>query len=118
NHREGASGSSRRRRGLQWRRPAPSHHGNSPPMSTHGNEPAYGQRRPPQHVPPRTAPRAARGPAASPRAARRMARGLSFTLVLLGLLLGGGLAALGHAWGWAVGALLGLPGLAGFVVVQ
>ncbi|MFW3384699.1 UNVERIFIED_CONTAM: hypothetical protein RF648_01715 [Kocuria sp. CPCC 205274] len=87
-------------------------------MSTHGNEPEYGQRLPPQHVPPRTAPRAARGPAASPRAARRMARGLSFTLVLLGLLLGGGLAALGHAWGWAVGALLGLPGLAGFVVVQ
>ncbi|MFE7630303.1 hypothetical protein [Kocuria sp. NPDC057446] len=87
-------------------------------MSTHGNEPEYGQRLPPQHVPPRPAPSAARAPAASARAARRMARGLSFTLVLLGLLIGGGLTALGQAWGWAVGALLALPGLAGFVVVQ
>lgn len=83
-------------------------------MSTHGNEPEYGQRLPGPHAP----PRADRGPATSPRAARRMARGLSFTLLLLGLLLGGGLTALGHAWGWAVGALLALPGLAGFVLVQ
>lgn len=87
-------------------------------MSTHGDEPEYGQRLPPQHVPPRTAPGADHNPAASPQAARRMARGLSFTLVLLGLLLGGGLTALGHAWGWAVGAVLALPGLAGFSVVQ
>ncbi|WP_298588753.1 hypothetical protein [uncultured Kocuria sp.] len=87
-------------------------------MSTHGNEPEYGQRLPPQHVPPRSGPRAARGPAASPRAARRMARGLSFTFVMLGLLVGGGLAALGTAWGWVAGALLVLPGLVGFVVVQ
>lgn len=83
-------------------------------MSTHGNEPEYGQRLPPEHVP----PRADRRGTASPRAARRMARGLSFTLVMLGLLLGGGLTAVGHAWGWAVGALLVLPGLAGFVLVQ
>ncbi|MFF0990143.1 hypothetical protein [Kocuria nitroreducens] len=87
-------------------------------MSTHGNEPEYGQRLPPQHITSGTAPRADRSPAASPQAARRMARGLSFTLVLLGLLLGGGLTALGHPWGWAVGALLALPGLAGFTVVQ
>lgn len=87
-------------------------------MSTHGNEPEYGQRLPPQHVPPRSGPRAGRGPAASPRAARRMARGLSFTFVMLGLLVGGGLTALGTAWGWAAGALLVLPGLVGFVVVQ
>lgn len=87
-------------------------------MSTHGNEPEYGQRLPPQHVPPRAGPRAARGPSASPRAARRMARGLSFTFVMLGVLIGGGLTALGSAWGWAAGALLVLPGLVGFVVVQ
>jgi hypothetical protein len=87
-------------------------------MSTHADEPEYGQRLPPQHVPPRAAPRPDHGSTASPQAARRMARGLSFTLVLLGLLLGGGLTTLGHAWGWVVGALLGLPGLAGFVVVQ
>ncbi|GAA1772647.1 hypothetical protein [Kocuria aegyptia] len=87
-------------------------------MSTYGNEPEYGQRLPPQRVPPRTAPRGDHGPSAPPRAARRMARGLSFTLVLLGLLLGSGLTALGLAWGWAAGALLVLPGLAGFVVVQ
>lgn len=87
-------------------------------MSTHGNEPEFGQRLPPDHVPPRTAPHAAHRPATSPRAARRMARGLSFTLVMLGLLIGGGLAALGSAWGWAIGALLVLPGLVGFAVVQ
>ncbi|WP_424346627.1 hypothetical protein [Kocuria sp. CH-021] len=87
-------------------------------MSTHGNEPEYGQRLPPQHAPSGPAPRGARGPAATPRAARRMARGLSFTLVMLGLLVGGGLTALGSAWGWAAGALLLLPGLVGFVVVQ
>ncbi|MFI7582716.1 hypothetical protein ACH9DO_02860 [Kocuria sp. M1N1S27] len=83
-------------------------------MSTHGNEPEYGQRLPLPHVPPRAAP----APPISPRAARRMARGLSFTLVLLGLLLGGGLAALGRPWGWALGAALALPGLVGFVGVQ
>lgn len=87
-------------------------------MSTHGNEPEYGQRLPPQHAPSGPAPRGARGPAATPRAARRMARGLSFTLVMLGLLIGGGLTALGSAWGWVAGALLLLPGLVGFVVVQ
>lgn len=85
-------------------------------MSTHGNEPEYGQRLPLPHVPPRAAP--APAPTVSPRAARRMARGISFTLVLLGLLLGGGLAALGRPWGWAVGAVLVLPALVGFVGVQ
>ncbi|MFI7743811.1 hypothetical protein [Kocuria rhizosphaericola] len=87
-------------------------------MSTHGNEPEYGQRLPPQHAPPGGPPGAGRGSTASPRAARRMARGLSFTFVMLGLLIGGGLTALSSAWGWAAGALLVLPGLVGFAVVQ
>lgn len=82
-------------------------------MSTHDHEPQYGQRLPSEYA--RTPPPA---PPVSPRAARRMARGLSFTSVLLGLLLGAGLSALGLAWGWAVGALLVLPGIAGFAAVQ
>ncbi|MFI7482553.1 hypothetical protein ACH9EU_09045 [Kocuria sp. M1R5S2] len=84
-------------------------------MSTHVPEPEYGQRLPHQDRPAspsrpvRTVP---------PLAARRMVRGLSFTLVLLGLLVGAGLAALGHSWGWAAGTPLVLPGLAGFVLAQ
>jgi hypothetical protein len=82
-------------------------------MSSHGNEPEYGQRVPRQDPPaPTPAPRA------SPRATRRMARGLSFTLVMLGVLLGAGLGALGESWGWAAGALLATPGAVGFVAVQ
>lgn len=82
-------------------------------MSTHGQEPQYGQRRLcPEDVP------AGDAPAIPPRAARRMARGLSFTLVLLGVLLGTGLAALGHAWAWVAAVCLVLPGLVGFAGVQ
>lgn len=47
-----------------------------------------------------------------------MARGLSFTAVMLGVLLGSGLSALGRPWGWVPGALFLLPGIAGFVGVQ
>ncbi len=85
-------------------------------MSSHGHEPEYGQRIPHRDVPAPVPP--LRTPPASPRAIRRMARGLSFTLIMLGVLLGAGLAAQGAAWGWAVGALLALPGAAGFVAVQ
>lgn len=81
-------------------------------MSIDGNEPEFGQRLPGEPA------RTTTAPPASPRAARRMARGLSFTLVLLGVLTGSGLSSLGHPWGWAAGALLALPGAAGFAAVQ
>lgn len=85
-------------------------------MSSHGHEPEYGQRIPHRDLPaPAPAPRPS---PASPRAARRMARGLSFTLIMLGVLLGAGLAAQEVVWGWVVGALLAAPGAAGFVAVQ
>jgi len=87
-------------------------------MSPHGNEPEYGRRLSPEELSARALRRPATAPAGPPRAARRMARGLSFTLVMLGVLLGAGLTALGLRWGWTAGTLLVLLGIAGFVSVQ
>lgn len=81
-------------------------------MSTHDQEPQYGQHRLPAEVPARP------GPVVPPHAARRMVRGLSFTLVLLGVLLGTGLTAPDRPWAWAAGSVLVLPGLAGLAGVQ
>ncbi len=87
-------------------------------MSTHGHEPEYGQRLGPEQLAARAAARPAAPRTTSPRAARRMVRGLSFTLVLLGLLLGAGLAAAGAGRWAAAGLPLVLAGAAGFTAVQ
>lgn len=60
-------------------------------------------------------------PATSARAVaarRRAVRGLSFALIMLGVLLGFGLAALGQPWVGGIGAIPVLVGLSGFVAVH
>ena len=56
--------------------------------------------------------------AAATRAARRMGRGLSFTVIMLGLLAGLGLVAMGLWFGWVLGAVLAVIGVLGYAVVQ
>lgn len=51
-------------------------------------------------------------------ARRRAVRGLSFALVLLGILLASGMAAMGHPFLGAVGVLPALVGLSGFMAVH
>lgn len=96
-------------------------HHDPPDPRSEQSLPQWGRMRPPHHgAHANTAPAtpAAGNSARAVAARRRAVRGLSFALIMLGVLLGFGLAALGRPWVGGIAAVPVLVGLSGFLAVH